>query len=1040
MRIVANTLLKIALISVCLTPFVTVAQTPTLIKDINSTPLGIQPRELVRFGNSQQMLFRADDALHGFELWISDGTSAGTKMLADINPGPEGSFPDGFTFVNTAAGPRMFFSATHPDSGTELWVTDGTEDGTDIVQDLEPGAGSSTPAGLTAAGVLLLFSAETSANGREPWRSNGTTITLIKEIAPGSFSSMFITSDTKQFIVLDGGLGVVFAAGAASPESDLYFAPSFNPLDIQPVSGTSGTFPNNLTKFGPSSVLYAANFTGAGRELIKFAFPGTVTLVEDINLTSAGAGSSNPRNITVLGSKALFSATDGVGVDTNSDLFVTDGIGSGTFELLDINSIGSSPIREIVAGASEWLISMETSATGAEIFKSNGTIAGTTLVKDIVPGSDSSNPSNLIAFGTNFLFSASDPLLGEELFISNGTPGGTLVLHDLFPAVFSSFPDNPVSFGATIRFTAQTPNGERLFSTNGSSAGLAQLAELTIAGKTEDSDVEEVISHPDFVIFFAEDMPEGEEISRTDGTAAGTFLVKDIVPGKLAGLDDDVLHVSGKKIFFASRNTPDGNELWVSDGTEAGTNQVKDIFPGANDSSPQNFATLNGKVYFAARAPLIEKELFVTDGTEAGTILVKDIHSSGESSPSNLTTVGNRIFFSAIDEASFQRTLFVTDGTTSGTLRVVDPTSPNYPAEVSRITAFGDIVLFRAQHPVLGLELWRSDGTEQGTFVIKDLFPATQLSQLRDLVVAEDRAFFSVFNSGNGDGLFVTDGTLAGTGLVRSFSIIGSIRELFPIGNKTLIEVEENPFGGELWISDGSDAGTTLLKDIRPGSEGSFPTGFVGVDSFVYFGARNSSEQGGKQIWRTDGTSAGTIQITSTDQNNFEGPNGEMVNFKGTLIFGGERDDVGEELFKFTADLCPDDPARLTPNICGCGVAEEDLNANAVIDCLKTPELRARLLALQALAKKIKKKGSTTKAKKKAKLLKQKILSALSDVQTFAAANVDGINVQSGSNLNSSLTELSKKLKRALKGLDTVKQDKKKFNKVVNGIIAILIG
>src|SRR5262249_22140479 len=99
------------------------------------------------------VVFPANDGVTGQELWISDGTAAGTVSLGDLGPGAAGSEP---RWITAVAG-RIFFTADDGVHGRELWVTDGTAAGTHLLADVEPGAGSSVPSELHAVGTVLLF-------------------------------------------------------------------------------------------------------------------------------------------------------------------------------------------------------------------------------------------------------------------------------------------------------------------------------------------------------------------------------------------------------------------------------------------------------------------------------------------------------------------------------------------------------------------------------------------------------------------------------------------------------------------------------------------------------------------------------------------------------------------------------------------------------------------------------------------------------------------------------------------------------------------
>jgi len=80
------------------------------------------------------MFLPADDGMNGFELWVTDGTPDGTVLLLDINPGSESSWPQNFAVV----GDRLFFDADDGTHDRELWVTDGTPEGTVLVKDICP--------------------------------------------------------------------------------------------------------------------------------------------------------------------------------------------------------------------------------------------------------------------------------------------------------------------------------------------------------------------------------------------------------------------------------------------------------------------------------------------------------------------------------------------------------------------------------------------------------------------------------------------------------------------------------------------------------------------------------------------------------------------------------------------------------------------------------------------------------------------------------------------------------------------------------------
>src|SRR5262249_37939179 len=163
---------------------------------------------------------------------------------------------------------------------------------------------------------------------------------------------------------------------------------------------------------------------------------------------------------------------------------------------------------------------------------------------------------------------------------------------------------------------------------------------------------------------------------------AGTVLVKDIRPGNspygfpLTSSPDNLTAV-GNQLFFSADDGVSGRELWKSDGTAAGTALVKDIGPGSGylgypyGSNTRNRVAAGGRLFFTANDGVHGTEFWKSDGTAAGTVLVKDINPGSaygfpsSSYPSSLTAVGGKVFFSADDGVS-GRELWKSDGTADG--------------------------------------------------------------------------------------------------------------------------------------------------------------------------------------------------------------------------------------------------------------------------------------------------------------------------------------------------------------------------------------
>src|SRR5262249_61154044 len=101
------------------------------------------------------IFFTANDGAQGAELWKSDGTAAGTVMVADINPGAN-SACHGPCRPTEDTG-TIFFADDAGMHGTELWKSDGTAAGTVMVADINPGTHGSNPNNLENDDDVLFF-------------------------------------------------------------------------------------------------------------------------------------------------------------------------------------------------------------------------------------------------------------------------------------------------------------------------------------------------------------------------------------------------------------------------------------------------------------------------------------------------------------------------------------------------------------------------------------------------------------------------------------------------------------------------------------------------------------------------------------------------------------------------------------------------------------------------------------------------------------------------------------------------------------------
>jgi ELWxxDGT repeat protein len=155
-------------------------------------------------------------------LWKSDGTEAGTTLIKDINPGGQSSF---FQYLTNVDG-TLYFSANDGATGQELWKSDGTESGTMQVEDIRPGVAGSDPANLTNVDGTLFFTADNGIYGRELW-----------SIAPLVGAPMLVAD-----ILFGPGSGVSTGADIIAVDGKVFFSADDGIHGVEPWTsdGTAG--------------------------------------------------------------------------------------------------------------------------------------------------------------------------------------------------------------------------------------------------------------------------------------------------------------------------------------------------------------------------------------------------------------------------------------------------------------------------------------------------------------------------------------------------------------------------------------------------------------------------------------------------------------------------------------------------------------------------------------------------------------------------------------------------------------------------------
>jgi ELWxxDGT repeat protein len=429
-----------------------------------------------------------------------------------------------------------------------------------------------------------------------------------------------------------------------------------------------------------------------------------------------------------------------------------------------------------------------------------------------------------------------------------------------------------------------------------------------------------------YLYFGSSDGINGLELWKSNGTGSGTILVKDIFLGSNDGLyyDPGLADSIGNTLYFGA-NDGKGFGLWKTDGTKDGTEIFERLLPPSltYGSTPRLY-NVSSKDKLVFRALYQDAaEVWISDGTPQGTQVLDTINPRpGGSDPYGLSRLGDFVYFEANDGLN-GRELWRTDGTATGTTKVAEinktPYSPGVynispstgNADILDLTPSSNKLFFTADDGASGRELWVTEGADR-TYMVKDL-NAQGGSNPRYLTDFNGIVYFETNIGSIGSGIWRTDGTDSGTYMVESFATLGGGIGFGVLGDK-LFFTAYSPFGAELWVTDGSIGGASVVKDINPAlrpsnqgdyliPESSFPTGFTAFDGKLYFAADDGLS--GRELWETDGTQEGTRRVLDIN----DGPAGsDPTSFRvvgNTLFFTADDGVHGREPWAITNNIPP---------------------------------------------------------------------------------------------------------------------------------------
>jgi ELWxxDGT repeat protein len=544
-----------------------------------------------------------------------------------------------------------------------------------------------------------------------------------------------------------------------------------------------------------------------------------------------------------------------------------------------------------------------TADAGCELWRSDGSLHGTYLLRDLAPGSASSFPAGFLRDGRRILFGVlgalwstdgtatgtlrltstraggrperllgkPQPHAGKLYFFASGVFAGekdlwvydpqsprspqARRLHSFSVEFFSHASADFAAVGGRLFILAFDDNADTLplWEVTDTRAGLTKVGPPSAF--TSLSSPHEAGGR---IVFAATLGREAERLWTLSPGMKRPFPLTGCPGGCPTPDTGPAVEVKGR-LFFPGRDAAHGVELWVTDGTAAGTRRVADLCPGACDGGPVQMRPALGEVVFTDRQGF----LWASDGTAAGTVRLADtgiLPPLFNVPPLDLTEAGGRIVFNVLDPAT-GRQPFVSDLTAAGTHPLAQIGSPLAASSSPHdLAPLGARVVFLACAAGTG-SVWISDGTAAGTFTIPGTAEPCPVGRPPVFLQRVGRlGFFD--RQGK---LWRTDGTAAGTFPVLTLPAgVSSLRNRIALGDKLLFLLpppdfppSDDGWDWTVWTSDGTPEGTAAVFPLRLGSD--LEVLAAGGEGEVLFTAVPPTSRDGQfALWRTDGTAAGT--------------------------------------------------------------------------------------------------------------------------------------------------------------------------------------
>ncbi|PWT96200.1 MAG: hypothetical protein C5B52_16330 [Bacteroidetes bacterium] len=352
-----------------------------------------------------------------------------------------------------------------------------------------------------------------------------------------------------------------------------------------------------LTPFGDKLILAGDNVPSYGEVWVTDGTSAGSVVLEASNIVPF-VNTKPVMGITVAGNTAYYAIMTS---DKHLQLKKTDGSLAGTSLVHDFGIYNQSMFAELTSFGNQVLFDFFDLDNGGQdiIYVSDGTDAGTVPLITLDPNTNGNFlESHFMQLGSKAYFMVGNMANSATLYQTDGTPGGTGPLKVINPTSYSTnnFPSFAVAGGLLYFAGNDGVNGKTVWRTDGTNLGTTMINGATLA-----TNVANLVAINDTVYFSGVNGAIGNEFWKFDNSKSQPVLIRDIQAGATGSNPASITPMNNNLLLSASRTAAVGSEFWVSDGTSPNTIEIENINAGANlSSTPRTFAIVDDTAYFAA--------------------------------------------------------------------------------------------------------------------------------------------------------------------------------------------------------------------------------------------------------------------------------------------------------------------------------------------------------------------------------------------------------------------------------------------------------